>query len=123
MAEQIEPLTRPVKILAGIFTISGLLHFLAPRPYISIVPKKLPRKREIVYLSGLWELACAFGLIKRKQWAGPASTALLLGVWPANVDMAIKAKAQGRPKWFRTGLWVRVPLQIPLLAISVSAGK
>ena len=49
-------MSRDVKVLAGIFAVSGVLHFVTPRTYEAIVPKPLPRKRELVQVSGAAEL-------------------------------------------------------------------
>ena len=54
----------------------GVLHFVRPRPFERIVPKPLPRKRELVYASGVAELACAAGLLHPLE---PAARP----VWPA----------------------------------------
>ncbi len=44
-------------LLGAVFIGAGLLHFLKPRPYESIMPEALPAHRELVYLSGLAEIA------------------------------------------------------------------
>jgi uncharacterized membrane protein len=108
------------KALAAIFAISGVLHFIAPRVYESIVPPWLPRRRVMVYVSGAMELVCAGGLAAEKAWAGPASAGLLLGVWPANVQMAVDASRAGQPLWRQGLLWGRVPLQIPMIRIALA---
>jgi uncharacterized membrane protein len=43
--------------VGGFFLLAGLLHFLRPEPYVAIVPDALPRKREIVFASGVAEMA------------------------------------------------------------------
>jgi uncharacterized membrane protein len=107
------------KALAALFAISGVLHFIAPRSYESIVPSWLPRRRALVYVSGAMELVCAGGLVAQQAWAGPASAALLLGVWPANVQMAVDASRASQPLWRQALTWARVPLQIPMIRIAL----
>jgi len=49
--------------------------------------------------------------------AGPASTALLLAVWPANLQMALDAGTGRHPGGMDSPLvaWGRMPLQLPML--------
>lgn len=110
------------RALAGIFALSGLLHFAVPKVYESIVPRWLPGRRALVYGSGVAELVCAGGLAGRRRWAGPASVALLLGVWPANVQMAVDSSRAAHPWWRQAAVWGRVPLQIPLIRMACAAG-
>jgi uncharacterized membrane protein len=103
--------------LGGLFLASGVLHFAAPKPFEAIMPRSLPAPRAWVYGSGVAEAACGLGLLTRRPWAGRASAALLLAVWPANVQMALDS-GTGRlrgPADNRLVAWGRVPLQIPLI--------
>ena len=97
--------------LGGFFLLAGLLHFLRPRPYVAIVPDALPRKREIVYVSGVAEMAGGAGVLvpATRRAAGWWLIATLLAIFPANVNMAVNAerfRAVPEPL-----LWVRLPLQ------------
>ncbi|WP_116247657.1 DoxX family protein [Nocardiopsis sp. FIRDI 009] len=105
------------RALGGLFVAAGALHFAAPRPFEAIMPRRLPAHRAFVYGSGAVELACGVGLLTRRRWAGPASAALLLAVWPANVRMALDAGSGRLPGLAdnRVVAWGRVPLQIPLI--------
>ena len=60
------------------------------------MPSFVPAHREVIYASGVLELACAAGLLhpRTRSLAGWASFALLLGVYPANLKMAGDAAAQ-----------------------------
>jgi uncharacterized membrane protein len=111
-------------LLAAFFTLAGALHFARPKPYEAIVPPPLlSRRREIVALSGVAELAGAALVLP------PASRrlgrwwllALLLAVFPANVHMTLNPeRIEGVglhrvPRWL---LWARLPLQ-PLAMVWV----
>ncbi|WP_372339629.1 MauE/DoxX family redox-associated membrane protein [Nocardiopsis sp. CC223A] len=103
--------------LGCLFLVSGVLHFAAPKPFEAIMPRSLPAPRTWVYGSGVAEAVCGVGLLTRRRWAGPASAALLLAVWPANIRMAMDS-GTGRlpgPADNRLVAWGRVPLQIPLI--------
>ena len=102
--------------LGGFFLLAGLLHFLKPKPYVAIVPDALPRKREIVYASGVAELAGAAGVMvpRTRRAAGWWLIATLVAIFPANVNMAVNAeryRAVPAPL-----LWARLPLQGALIA-------
>lgn len=109
--------------LIAILTTSGVLHFVRPRPFVSIVPRALPRKKELVAISGAAELACA-GMLAypaARGIGGPITAALFAAVFPANVSMALRSGA--RPPWYRAVLWLRLPLQIPLVLWALRVGR
>ena len=116
--------TRDVAGLAAVFAVSGVLHFLMPRPYEQIVPRPLPRKRDLVYASGAAELVCAAGLVdaRTRRHAGWASLALLLTVYPANLQMAVDAQ-RTRSRAYRAGTLLRLPLQLPMLRTALRAAR
>ena len=101
---------------AALMASAGVLHFVIPKPYESIVPRWIGHERAVVYSSGVLELACAALLANRSTSKQGAWLTLgtLVGVYPANVQMAVDA---GVPTdalgW---GAWLRLPLQFPLFA-------
>jgi len=108
-------------ILALLFSAAGALHFVIPGRYAAIVPAYLPAHLELVYISGFFEILGGIGLLAPTDFHGfPARSvaawglvALLIAVFPANVDMAIHhAKFATIPVW---ALWLRLPLQLPLI--------
>ena len=106
--------TRAVMIL--IFATAGTFHFLAPHRFTSIVPPWMPRADVLVALSGVAELAGAAGLVwaRSRYWAGWGLIALLIAVFPANIQMLISTQHSGAPIWWQIVLWLRLPLQ-PLM--------
>ena len=109
--------------LAGLMGVVGTLHFVVPSLFEATIPRALPAKRALVYLSGVIEVGCAVGLATRQRWAGPASAATLLAVWPANIQMAIDATSQSKPVPQQVALWARVPLQLPMIATALEASR
>ena len=104
------------RLLGTFFLAAGLLHFLKPKAYASTVPDALPRKREIVYVSGVAELAGGAGVLAAptRRAAGWWLIATLIAVFPANVNMAVNAdrfRAVPEPV-----LWARLPVQGLLIA-------
>jgi uncharacterized membrane protein len=113
-----------VTALAVVFAVSGVLHFLMPRPYMRIVPRPLPRKRDLVYASGAAELACAAGLMhpRARPAAGWGSLAVLLAVYPANLQMAVDAQLT-RSGAYKAGTLLRLPLQLPMIRTALRAAR
>jgi uncharacterized membrane protein len=109
--------------LAVLFGVLGTLHFVKPEPFVRIVPKMLPRKKELVYASGVAELACAAGLLhpRTRRLAGLASAGLLVAVFPANVQMA--ADLRHAPPRARAIAFGRLPLQLPLIRWALKAAR
>jgi uncharacterized membrane protein len=96
------------------FLVTGALHFIRPRPYISIMPRYLPAHRELVYASGVAEMAGGAGVLAGKRLAGWWLLATLVAIFPANVEMAIHAERFRRiPEPL---LWARLPVQGLLIA-------
>ena len=123
---------RELWAVAGPFAVSGVLHLVKPQVFEPIIPKPLRgHSRELVIASGVAELACAAGLAhpKTRQAAGAASAALLVAIWPANVQMSIdlakRSKRDGdrRSKALFIRSLVRLPLQIPLIGIAARAAS
>jgi uncharacterized membrane protein len=109
--------------LIAILGTSGVLHFLRPGPFVAIVPRSLPRRAELVAVSGAAELVCA-GLLAHpssRRVGGPITAALFAAVFPANVSMALRSGR--RPLWYRAAAWARLPLQIPLVLWALRVGR
>jgi uncharacterized membrane protein len=104
------------RTVAALFGLSGVVHLVRPQVFEPLIPAWLPEPTAVVYVSGVAELVCAYGLLTRRRWGGPASAALLLAVWPGNWQMAIDATNENG--WTSTEAlitWARLPLQIPLI--------
>jgi uncharacterized membrane protein len=118
------PLPNDVKVLAGILGISGVIHLARPETYEPIMPDLVPAHREVILASGVAELLCSAGLLhpSTRRLAGWASAALLLGVYPANIKMAIDA-GQTDNAGFKAAAWGRLPLQLPMIRSALRAAR
>ena len=105
-----------VLALSAIFVLSGVLHFVIPEKYASIVPSYLPGAVTLVYVSGAAELVGGFGLLtKRFRFsAAMGLIALLIAVFPANIEMLRQARERDATTIVEGALWFRLTLQ-PLL--------
>ena len=109
-------------IVAAAFTLSGVIHLAHPSTFTPIVPHFLPRPTELVYASGVAELVCAVGLWRLDRWAGIAAAALLVVIWPANLQSAMTAQ-EGHDLTGQVVNWIRLPLQIPLVWFALQSGR
>jgi uncharacterized membrane protein len=102
-------------LLAAVFIGAGIMHFVAPSAYVRIVPSFLPDPGLLVQLSGVFEVLGGIGVLvpMTQRFAAWGLVALLIGVLPANIYMAMHHELFPRiPVW---ALWGRVPLQVPLV--------
>jgi uncharacterized membrane protein len=102
--------------LAGMLTTVGITHFLAPKPFDSIVPAELPGgPRFYTYASGVAELGTAALLAapRTRRLGATVAIALFLAVFPANVNMV--RLWWDKPWPMRLGTIARLPLQIPMI--------
>ena len=122
-------LPRDLQGLAALFATSGALHLVRPQIFETIVPRRLPERRGLVYASGLAELVCAAALLqpRTRKAAGWASAALLVAIFPANVQMAVtESKRASRGTGSRgrqVATLARLPLQIPLIRTALKATR
>ncbi len=111
---------RLAKILSAILLVPGVLHFLAPKPFESIVPEELPGEpRAYNYAAGAAEVMLGTAVLVpglRRRAAGLAAL-LFVAVFPANVNM-VRLWQDKRPV-LKTIALARLPLQIPLIALAV----
>ena len=71
-------------LLGVTFLTTGVLHFLRPRMYEAIMPRYLPAHRELVYASGVAEIAGGAGVLhaRTRKGAGWWLIATLVGDLP-----------------------------------------
>jgi uncharacterized membrane protein len=107
------------RVVGPLFVIAGALHFAAPKSYMAMMPRSLPAHRELVYASGVAEIAGGVGLMhpRTRPWAGWWLIATLVAVFPANLNMALNPDdyAEHIPGG-RRALTARLPLQLVLIA-------
>lgn len=77
--------------LTFFFVGVGVLHFTDPDSFVAIMPAYLPWHLELVYLSGVFEIGLGFAVLfpALRRLAGWGLVALLVAVYPANINMAL----------------------------------
>lgn len=78
-------------VLAIAYIAAGILHIAAPRPFLTIMPDWVPLAEQVVYWTGIAEIAGGLALLQpfshRLRQAGGVGLALYaLCVWPANIN-------------------------------------
>lgn len=101
-------------LLGSLFIVGGIAHFVFTRAYANVVPDYLPAHSGVALISGAAEIAGGAGLLfpQTRRYAALGLVILLLAVFPANLWMAQHPVRYGIPRWI---LWMRLPLQIPLI--------
>ncbi|MBC7945124.1 MAG: DoxX family protein [Burkholderiales bacterium] len=104
-------------ILATFFIVGGALHFVFPTTYIGVMPPWLPWRRELVLISGAFEMAGGLGVLpaSTRRLAGLGLIALSIVVWPANLQMLLDANGAQKALWWQALLLLRLPLQLALI--------
>jgi uncharacterized membrane protein len=117
-------IARSTKVLALGFAASGVVHLVKPEVYEPLMPSWVPAHREVIIGSGFAELACAAGLVlpPTRKLAGWASAALLVGVFPGNIQMAVDASRTNNTA-FKAAAFGRLPLQVPMIRAALRATR
>lgn len=105
---------------------AGVLHFVHEQSFRKIVPKTLPFRQAIVLVTGVFEIIFSVLLWVKKgqEVTGKLLAFFMIAVFPANVYMAVKKISfqpgkQANP-WI---LWLRLPLQLPLILGALTLGR
>lgn len=74
-------------IMAALYTLAGVMHFVNPDFFLKIVPPYLPFHHALVYISGVAEIVLGIALLipKYRRLAAWGVILLLIAVFPANV--------------------------------------
>jgi uncharacterized membrane protein len=113
--------TRPVAALVALLGGSAVIHAVRPQVFEPLVPPALGNARRWVYLSGVAELACValLAVPATRRWGGWTATAVLIGVFPANLYAAEAAA----PGWKRRVAVARLPLQMPMVRAALRVAR
>lgn len=115
-----------VRVLVALaMTWVGVLHFVRPDGFVKIVPRFLPAPYALVLVSGAFEILFGLGLLPRRtrRWSSYGLVALLIAVFPANINMAVHhldLNGTPLPTWV---LWARLPFQLVFIALALWVGR
>jgi len=104
--------------LALVFLFTGVGHFIKTEPMAEMLPVWVPARITLVYVTGVYELAAAVGLLvpRLRRLTGISLILFLIAAFPANVYSAVERTGLGGHDMGPAYLWVRLPLQLLLIA-------
>ena len=111
-------------LLAGLLATAGVAHLASPKQFDATIPSILPGSpRTWTYASGVVELALAAGIAapRTRRTAALAAAGFFVGVFPANVKMALDWRNRPTPQ--KAAAYGRLPLQVPLVLWARSVAK
>jgi uncharacterized membrane protein len=113
------------RLFGPFFVFAGVMHFVRPRWYLRIMPDYLPAHRELVYASGVAEIAGGLGVLHpaTRKAASWWSIATLIAVFPANVHMAVNPDRFRDVPGGRNALYARLPFQALFIAWAYAASR
>jgi uncharacterized membrane protein len=102
-------------IMVLFYAGAGVNHFIRPGFYLKIMPAWLPLHNELVFISGVAEVLFALLLLfpLTRRFGAWGIIALLVAVFPANIQMLLNYKKDNNPL-----LWIallRLPIQLVLI--------
>ena len=110
--------------LSLMLVFTGVSHFtFMKEDFVRMMPHSIPWPRGMVYFTGVCEIAGAVGLVlpEFRRAAAYALIAFFLAVLPANIHAArAGVTLRGKPA---TNLWLRIPMQVLFLAITLWATR
>lgn len=100
--------------MAVMLTVTGITHFTSTDWMVGMMPDLIPAKRELVWFTGVCELAAVIGLLWGKL---SRLTSILLIIFfvlilPANIAESMKPGNAGTLEFGEWYLLFRIPLQI-----------
>lgn len=102
-------------LMAIMYLFAGLMHFIKPSVYVTVMPSYIPAKRSMVFWSGIAEVVLGLGLLFEQTRATAiwGIIAMLIVFFTVHIDMLTNEKHRARfSVWL---LWLRIPLQFGLI--------
>ena len=103
--------------MSAMLLVTGIAHFTSTDLMVEMMPDIVPLKREMVYFTGVCELAAAVGLLwdRTAKLASIMLIIFFIAVLPANIAGSFKEVKIGGMDYGPMYLLFRIPLQIFLI--------
>lgn len=100
--------------MAAMLLVTGIAHFTSTQPMVEMMPEAMPFKRELVYFTGICELAAVIGLLWKRtsRLASILLIVFFLAILPANIAGSLKQVNFGGMEYGAVYLLFRIPLQV-----------
>ncbi|MGM0636074.1 MAG: DoxX family protein [Bacteroidota bacterium] len=102
-------------MMAIMYVVAGIFHFVKPKMYMRIMPRYLPQHKKLVYLSGLAEITLGLAVfVAPLRKFAIVGIVLMLSIFLLVHFYMLKGEkeAAGLPRWL---LILRIPLQFFLV--------
>lgn len=107
--------------MAVAMAFAGISHLLLPTPFLQHLPTWVPMREELIFVTGLLEIALGVALLLRqplRRWAGLALAGYLVAVFPSNIYVAVAGvDVEGQPGGAYP--WLRLPFQLLFIAWAI----
>jgi len=100
--------------MAVMLLITGIAHFTSTEAMVAMMPEAIPYKRELVWFTGICELAAVAGLLWTR-FTRLTSVMLIIffvAIIPANIAGSLNSTGMGGSEYGPLYLLFRIPLQI-----------
>lgn len=107
--------------LAAFMVVAGVGHFTAHEQFLKQVPTWMPARSEVIWVSGVMEIALGIALVAlpgHRRRVGWALAVFLAAVFPGNIYQAV-AGTDAFGLSSPTGRWVRLLFQPLLIAAAL----
>jgi uncharacterized membrane protein len=103
--------------LALVFGFTALGHFLKTDAMAEMLPPSVPKRRAIIWISGLFEACLAVSILacSKCTLVGRTIIGFLIAIFPANVSSAMRRVDFGGHAAGARYLFIRAPLQLLLI--------
>ena len=107
--------------MAVAMAFAGIAHLVLPTPFIQHLPAWVPLRDEVVFVSGLIEIALGIALLlpaPTRRRVGVVLALYFVAVFPGNLYVAVyDVDVDGQPGGIYP--WVRLPLQLLFIAWAI----
>jgi uncharacterized membrane protein len=104
---------------------AGAAHLFMPDPFVQHLPTWVPARTELIYFTGLVEIALGAAMVVRTSvlpWASLMLAAYLVAVFPSNIYVAVEGvDVDGQPGGLYP--WLRLTLQPAFVALALWSGR
>lgn len=111
-----ETFTISLYMMAAIYILAGIFHFVTPTIFLKITPKWVPKPKVVNVLVGIIEIALGIALLfeATRSYAAMGIIALLIAVLPANWKYYKIVKRKRKQTLIIIAL-IRLPMQAGLI--------
>ena len=108
------------------FALVGILHFVKPLLFQSVIPGFMPAKLFVVYFTGVLEILGGLATLvlpRQREWISWGLIAFLLAVFPANILLALNHGTMGIVSMSPLRAWLRLPVQFVFIGWTWWGGR